>query len=307
MTMEKHSVIIRGLINDLLRALSASLVHADDWIMKLEQNSDGFSDAILANEQISRSIELFLDLRSEFIYLNNYLNINNNLLMDESLKFNKYHLNHCLSELYTTILGYYDLILMDNNRKYLLDNIALLLNSINKYMYCEDIIDDNIVVIDSELIIAQEDKEPINYKEELISSIKSKFINNRILLVEDNDDVRKVISIALHKEGYTILEAYNGKSAINLFYEQHKEVNLCLIDIGLPDMSGVQLCNELISNNNKLKILFISGQDRSILNKYNGLLGKFNFIKKPFRLKRLIDSVKDICNAVDLRISKTYC
>jgi hypothetical protein len=67
--MENHSYIIRGLINDLLRTLSASLVHVDDLIMKLERNSDGFPDAILTNEQLSRSIELFLELRSECNYL----------------------------------------------------------------------------------------------------------------------------------------------------------------------------------------------------------------------------------------------
>lgn len=67
--MENHSSIIRGLINDLLRALSASLVHVDDLIMKLERNSDGFPDAILTNEQLSRSIELFLELRTECNYL----------------------------------------------------------------------------------------------------------------------------------------------------------------------------------------------------------------------------------------------
>jgi hypothetical protein len=67
--MENHTFIIRGLINDLLRTLSASLVHVDDLIMKLERNSDGFPDAILTNEQLSRSIELFLELRSECHYL----------------------------------------------------------------------------------------------------------------------------------------------------------------------------------------------------------------------------------------------
>lgn len=67
--MENHSSIIRGLINDLLRTLSASLVHVDDLIMKLERSSDGFPDAILTNEQLSRSIELFLELRSECNYL----------------------------------------------------------------------------------------------------------------------------------------------------------------------------------------------------------------------------------------------
>ena len=67
--MENHSNIMRGLINDLLRSMSAALVHLDGLIMKIDKNSDGFSDVILTNEQLSRSIELFLDLRSECNYL----------------------------------------------------------------------------------------------------------------------------------------------------------------------------------------------------------------------------------------------
>ena len=71
--MENHSPIIRGLINDLLRSLSAALVHLDDLIMKIERNSEGFSDAFLTNEQLSRSIELFLGLHSECNYVLNQI------------------------------------------------------------------------------------------------------------------------------------------------------------------------------------------------------------------------------------------
>ena len=66
--MENQPSLIRGLINDLLRSLSAALVHVDDLIMKIERDSEGFSDAFLTNQQLSKSIELFLDLRSECNY-----------------------------------------------------------------------------------------------------------------------------------------------------------------------------------------------------------------------------------------------
>jgi Mg2+ and Co2+ transporter CorA len=78
--MENQPSLIRGLINDLLRSLSAALVHVDDLIMKIEKNAEGFSDAILTNEQLSRSIELFLELRSECNYLLDQLSNKNNIL-----------------------------------------------------------------------------------------------------------------------------------------------------------------------------------------------------------------------------------
>ena len=49
------------------------MVHLDDLIMKIERNSEGFSDAFLTNEQLSRSIELFLGLRSECNYVLNQI------------------------------------------------------------------------------------------------------------------------------------------------------------------------------------------------------------------------------------------
>ena len=76
--MENHSSLIRGIINDLLRSLSAALVHIDDLIMKIERDSVVFQDAALTNKQLSRSIELFLNLRSECIcFIDNLLNNSN--------------------------------------------------------------------------------------------------------------------------------------------------------------------------------------------------------------------------------------
>lgn len=78
--MENQHSLIRGLINDLLRSLSAALVHVDNLIMKIEKNSEGFSEAMLTNEQLSRSIELFLELRSECNYFLDQLFNENNIL-----------------------------------------------------------------------------------------------------------------------------------------------------------------------------------------------------------------------------------
>ena len=84
--MENHSSIIRRLINDLLRSLSAALIHVDDLIMKIEKNSDKFSDAMFTNKQLSRSVELFLDLRSECNYFLEQLSIENNTLLTETIR-----------------------------------------------------------------------------------------------------------------------------------------------------------------------------------------------------------------------------
>jgi hypothetical protein len=79
--MENHSLHIRGLINDLLRSLSAALVHLDDLIIKMDRHSEIFQEVCLTNEQLERSVEVFLELRSQSDSLLEHLSdYDNNLL-----------------------------------------------------------------------------------------------------------------------------------------------------------------------------------------------------------------------------------
>jgi hypothetical protein len=114
--MENLSSIIRRIINDLLRSLSAALVHIDDLIMRIERDSDEYSDAILTNEQLSRSIEIFLNLRVECNYFLDQLFINNNSL-EESAKLNISQFNHNVNEVLTNVSKCSDLILKGGNNK----------------------------------------------------------------------------------------------------------------------------------------------------------------------------------------------
>jgi hypothetical protein len=73
--MEDYSSHIRGLINDLLRSLSAALVHLDDLMLKIDRNSDMFPDVCLTNEQLERSVEVFVELRSQSNHLFEHLSV----------------------------------------------------------------------------------------------------------------------------------------------------------------------------------------------------------------------------------------
>jgi len=73
--MEDYSGHIRGLINDLLRSLSAALIHLDDLMIKMDRDSDMFSDVCLTNEQLERSVEVFVELRSQSNHLFEHLSV----------------------------------------------------------------------------------------------------------------------------------------------------------------------------------------------------------------------------------------
>ncbi|MFA4904530.1 MAG: hypothetical protein WC600_17485 [Desulfobaccales bacterium] len=73
--MEDYSGHIRGLINDLLRSLSSALIHLDDLMLKIDRDSDMFPDVCMTNEQLERSVEVFVELRSQSNHLFEHLSV----------------------------------------------------------------------------------------------------------------------------------------------------------------------------------------------------------------------------------------
>ena len=79
-----------------------------------------------------------------------------------------------------------------------------------------------------------------------------------ILIVEDDPDIRDGVRILLAGEGYHILEAENGLRALELF---NPEVDLVILDIMMPGMSGLRVCEEL-RKNSTVPILFLTAKSQ---------------------------------------------
>jgi len=118
-----------------------------------------------------------------------------------------------------------------------------------------------------------------------------------ILLVEDDEGVRKVTYNALNNYGYNVLASQNGKEAIETYRMRKGAIDLLLTDVIMPEMSGRQLADQLIKENPKLKILYFSGYtDNSIV--HHGVLDKgMNFIQKPYTNVELAKKIRDILNS----------
>jgi hypothetical protein len=100
-----------------LRSLSAALVHVDDLIMKIKRNSDEFSDAMLTNEQLSRSVELLLDLRSKFNYIFEQLSVNKSNSLEKLNNYTISQFKHNLNEVLDDVFGSYDLMLKHGSKE----------------------------------------------------------------------------------------------------------------------------------------------------------------------------------------------
>jgi DNA-binding response OmpR family regulator len=114
-------------------------------------------------------------------------------------------------------------------------------------------------------------------------------MSKKILIVDDDEEIRKVIGIYLENEGYEILKAENGEQALNII--DKNEVALVLLDIMMPGMSGTEVCMK-IRENSVMPIIFLSAKSED-LDKIQGLAsGADDYITKPFSAMELIARVK---------------
>jgi len=109
-----------------------------------------------------------------------------------------------------------------------------------------------------------------------------------ILLVDDQESVRKCIRICLQQSGYPVIEASSGSEALSLFQEYETGIALVVSDLQMPEMSGVDLVERLLRLRPGLPILFVSGHCDALPLK----MQRFSFLPKPFRIEDLIRSVE---------------
>ena len=114
-----------------------------------------------------------------------------------------------------------------------------------------------------------------------------------VLLVEDEEAVRKFAARALVSRGYEVLEAASGREAIE-HPRQRREasVDLVVSDVVMPEMDGPTLMRELRKRDPALKIIFVSGYAEDAFAKNLPEGERFTFLPKPFTLKQLIETVK---------------
>lgn len=107
----------------------------------------------------------------------------------------------------------------------------------------------------------------------------------RILLLEDEIDFRRMLCTNLELEGYTVSEVGNGKDALRLFDSEH--FDLCLLDVMVPDVNGLHVCERIRMKQEKMPVLFLSALNAT-QDRVNGLrTGADDYVAKPFHLEEL--------------------
>jgi two-component system, cell cycle sensor histidine kinase and response regulator CckA len=115
-----------------------------------------------------------------------------------------------------------------------------------------------------------------------------------ILVVEDSDSVRDVITSMLEGGGLTVLQASGGEEALALSRRRDAPIDLLLTDIVMPEMSGVELADRLERERPDMRILFMTGYAEEVVVN-EGILGKHReCIGKPFTREQLTKRVRTI-------------
>ena len=114
----------------------------------------------------------------------------------------------------------------------------------------------------------------------------------KILVVDDESRMRKLVKDFLEKKNFHVLEAGDGEEAMDIFYEE-KDIALLILDVMMPKMDGWEVCRE-IRKNSKVPIIMLTarGDERDELLGFD--LGVDEYISKPFSPKILVARVEAI-------------
>jgi two-component system cell cycle sensor histidine kinase/response regulator CckA len=137
--------------------------------------------------------------------------------------------------------------------------------------------------------------------EELLEEVKEKVVGEElsrgsetVLVVEDEQEVRKLAVQILRELGYRILEADQGAEAFCVCGKHKGPIHLLLTDVVMPKMSGRELVERILEIRPEVKVLYMSGYTDNVIVHHGILERGINFIQKPFTVEALAQRVREV-------------
>jgi len=117
-----------------------------------------------------------------------------------------------------------------------------------------------------------------------------------ILLVDDDPDILSALRVVLEKLGYRVLTAYDGNSG--LAAAEREAPDLVVVDMMMPKKSGFIVLEKLKARQEaRPRVIMITANEGSRHRAYAEMLGVDDYIRKPFAMERLVESVERLCPA----------
>ena len=117
-----------------------------------------------------------------------------------------------------------------------------------------------------------------------------------ILVVDDEPEVRKLVTAMLTRNGYRVLTADTGENAVRLF-KNNPGVGMLLTDVVAPGMSGPMIADEIAALKPDIKVLFMSGYDGTQVVQRYVVEKNYSLLIKPFTMEQLEQKVQETLGA----------
>ena len=114
-----------------------------------------------------------------------------------------------------------------------------------------------------------------------------------VLVIEDEDSVRMMVRTMLVQHGYKVLEAADGGRGLETLERHGGEIRLVILDVSLPAVSGAEVLAEFRNRYLNIKVVICTGYSTDL----NSFVGAIDVIKKPFRFKHLLQSVRHVIDS----------
>ncbi len=121
----------------------------------------------------------------------------------------------------------------------------------------------------------------------------------RILVIDDEEQVRNLLRLALQREGYEVVLAKDGEEGLRLFRKD--PADLIITDIIMPEREGLEIIQELRKDFPQAKIIAISGADQTLMLNVLDISKRFGAIRtfrKPFEIKEVVQTVRELVPGV---------
>ena len=117
--------------------------------------------------------------------------------------------------------------------------------------------------------------------------------SNRVVIVDDNEDITSVISDILEIGGFSVVGiGHNGKEAVSL-YRKHKP-DFIFLDVTMPIMDGIQALKEIKEENSKANVIMVTADDGTGVIQELKKLNATAIIVKPFKIEVIFETIKNI-------------
>jgi PAS domain S-box-containing protein len=116
-----------------------------------------------------------------------------------------------------------------------------------------------------------------------------------VLVVEDEDSLRVAVSKALRKQGFSVIEAGDGRTGVDLFLANEPDIGAVLLDMTLPGMKGPEVFAELRRIRPGVKIVLTTAYSQEMVSANLGGQQPWAFIRKPYQIRELVNLLRDAC------------